>query len=152
MPLWRGSPVLRRTLGVFQAAPGIDRIQVVVASGDEGLYRAAVEGMDLPPPVAGGISRQQSVLNGLEALVSEAPDRVLIHDAARPYRRHGIDAVLAALDATPGAIPGLPVVDALWRAEDGRLRRTDAPRGPLARANAAGLPLRRHPRRASCHG
>ena len=49
-----GQPVLRRTLAVFGATPGIDRIQVVVASGDEDLYRAAVEGMDLPPPVAGG--------------------------------------------------------------------------------------------------
>ncbi|HZB53532.1 MAG TPA: 2-C-methyl-D-erythritol 4-phosphate cytidylyltransferase, partial [Reyranella sp.] len=47
-----GQPVLRRTLDVFGATPGIDRIQVVVASGDEGLYRAAVQGMDLPPPVA----------------------------------------------------------------------------------------------------
>jgi 2-C-methyl-D-erythritol 4-phosphate cytidylyltransferase/2-C-methyl-D-erythritol 2,4-cyclodiphosphate synthase len=47
-----GQPVLRRTLEVFRATPGIDRIQVVVASADDDLYRAAVEGMDLPPPVA----------------------------------------------------------------------------------------------------
>ena len=63
-----GQPVLRRTVEVFQATPGIDGLQVVIAPGDEGHYHTAVEGMNLPPPVVGGASRQQSVLNGLEAL------------------------------------------------------------------------------------
>ena len=62
-----GQPVLRRTLEVFRVTSGIDRIQVVIAPGDEGHYQAAVEAMGLPPPVAGGMTRQQSVLNGLEA-------------------------------------------------------------------------------------
>ena len=68
MPFWRANPSCAAPLEVFRATPGIDRVQVVIAPGDEGHYQAAVEGLDLPPPVAGGASRQQSVLNGLEAL------------------------------------------------------------------------------------
>ena len=118
-----GQPVLRRTLGVFQATPGIDRIQVVVASGDEDLYRAAVEGMDLPPPVAGGLSRQQSVLNGLEALAAQAPDLVAIHDAARPYVR--VSDIIGCLEALrpgiDGAVLGVPVADTLKKVDEAGL-------------------------------
>src|SRR5260221_6308288 len=74
-----GQPVLRRTLAVFQATPGIDRTQVVIAPGDEGHYHSAVAGLDLPRPVLGGTSRQQSVLNGLEALALQPPNLVAIH-------------------------------------------------------------------------
>ena len=38
----------------------------------------------LLPPVTGGETRQQSVLEGLAALRKYEPDLVLIHDAARP--------------------------------------------------------------------
>ena len=98
----------------------------------------------LLPPVAGGASRAGSVLAGLEALAPAAPDRVLIHDAARPFLRPGlIAAVLAALDAAPAALPALPVVDALWRAADGLATAPGPARRPLAGADPAGLPLRR---------
>ena len=36
--------VLRRTLEVLRATSGIDRLQVVIADGDEALYAAAVAG------------------------------------------------------------------------------------------------------------
>jgi 2-C-methyl-D-erythritol 4-phosphate cytidylyltransferase/2-C-methyl-D-erythritol 2,4-cyclodiphosphate synthase len=57
---------------------------------------------------------------GLESLADRPPEKVLIHDAARPF----IDAatiarVIAALDQAPGAIAALPVHDALKRAGDG---------------------------------
>jgi len=61
-----GQPVLRRTLAALRAAPGIGRMQVVIAPGDEAHYQASAASFDLPPPVLGGQSRQQSVLNGLE--------------------------------------------------------------------------------------
>jgi 2-C-methyl-D-erythritol 4-phosphate cytidylyltransferase / 2-C-methyl-D-erythritol 2,4-cyclodiphosphate synthase len=67
------------------------------------------------PPVAGGATRGASVLAGLEALAEEAPDLVLIHDAARPLVEPGtVAGVVAALAEAPGAFPVLPVVDALW--------------------------------------
>ena len=79
-----------------------------------------VEGLGgnrLLPPVPGGATRQGSVHNGLEALTAHAPDRVLIHDAVRPFvTRDIIDRVLGALAHTPGAIAALPLADTLKRA------------------------------------
>jgi 2-C-methyl-D-erythritol 4-phosphate cytidylyltransferase/2-C-methyl-D-erythritol 2,4-cyclodiphosphate synthase len=49
-------------------------------------------------------------------------ERVLIHDAARPFVSDAIIAsVVAALDTAQGAAPALPVADALWRAKSGRI-------------------------------
>jgi 2-C-methyl-D-erythritol 4-phosphate cytidylyltransferase/2-C-methyl-D-erythritol 2,4-cyclodiphosphate synthase len=131
-----GQPVLRRTLDVFGATPGIDRIQVVVASGDEDLYRAAVEGIDLPPPVAGGASRQQSVLNGLESLVAHTPDLVAIHDAARPFVR--VSDIIGCLEALrpgiDGAVLGVPLADTLKKVDDTGLLAGTVPRAGLWRA------------------
>jgi len=120
--LFEGQPVLRRTLAVFRATPGIDRIQVVIGPGDEAPYQAASAGFALPPPVEGGASRQQSVLNGLEALANQPPDLVAIHDAARPFVRPAdIAACLKAASApgVDGAVLGVPLADTLKRVDGG---------------------------------
>ena len=131
-----GQPVLRQTIEVFQSTPGIDRIQVVISPDDERLYRAAVEGMDLPPPVAGGVSRQQSVLHGLEALASAPPDLVAIHDAARPFVR--VSDILGCLEALrpgiDGALLGVPLADTLKQVDDAGLLAGTVPRAGLWRA------------------
>jgi 2-C-methyl-D-erythritol 4-phosphate cytidylyltransferase/2-C-methyl-D-erythritol 2,4-cyclodiphosphate synthase len=135
--LLAGQPVLRRTLAVFRAAPGIDRIQVVIGPGDEAHYRTAIAGFDLPPPVEGGASRQHSVLNGLEALAAQPPDLVAIHDAARPFVRPAdIAACLKALSASgvDGAVLGVPLADTLKRADPGGAISETVPRAHLWRA------------------
>lgn len=115
-----GQPVLRRTVEAFLHHPGIDGVQVVIDPACRALYDVAVAGLDLPDPVAGGASRQDSVRNGLECLAGQAPDRVLIHDAARPLVDAAtISAVIAALDAHSGAIAAVPVADTLKRASEG---------------------------------
>lgn len=115
-----GQPVLRRTVEAFLRHPGIDGVQVVIDPACRALYDAAVAGLSLPDPVAGGASRQDSVRNGLEHLAGQAPDRVLIHDAARPLIDAAtISAVIAALDTHPGAIAAVPVADTLKRGGDG---------------------------------
>jgi 2-C-methyl-D-erythritol 4-phosphate cytidylyltransferase/2-C-methyl-D-erythritol 2,4-cyclodiphosphate synthase len=112
--LLRGCPLLRHSLVSLGNHPAIRRIAVVIHPDDRALYDATVEGLELLPPVAGGASRQESVRNGLESLESAPPDRVLIHDGARPFVDHEtIDALLAALEQHDGAIPALPVVDSL---------------------------------------
>jgi 2-C-methyl-D-erythritol 4-phosphate cytidylyltransferase / 2-C-methyl-D-erythritol 2,4-cyclodiphosphate synthase len=131
-----GQPVLRRTLAVFRATPGIDRIQVVIGSGDEAPYQTAIAGFDLPSPVEGGVSRQHSVLNGLEALVAQPPDLVAIHDAARPFIRPAdIAACLKALSmpGVDGAVLGVPLADTLKRVDGGAIAET-VPRAHLWRA------------------
>ncbi len=133
-----GESVLSRAVQALMAHPAIAPIRVVIHPGDTALYEAAVAGLEqerLGAPVAGGATRCASVLAGLEALALDAPDRVLIHDAARPFLpREVVAAVLAALDEAPAAFPALPVVDALWRAGEGLMVADPIERTQLWRA------------------
>jgi len=118
-PLAFGSAVAR-SVEVMLAQPGIDLVQVVIAAGDRALYERALPtaAARLLPPVAGGVTRQQSALEGLLALSEHAPDRVLIHDSARPFLTADVIArVLAALADAPAAIAALPLTDSLKRAD-----------------------------------
>ncbi|KAA0583083.1 bifunctional 2-C-methyl-D-erythritol 4-phosphate cytidylyltransferase/2-C-methyl-D-erythritol 2,4-cyclodiphosphate synthase [Azospirillum sp. B21] len=120
-----GKPVLRRTVEAFLRHPQVGGVRVVIDPAWRDAYDAAVAGLGLPDPVAGGPSRQESVRNGLEALAAGAPDLVLIHDAARPLIDEAtIGAVIAALDDQPGAIAAVPVADTLKRANDGTIGAT----------------------------
>ena len=109
LPLGRQA-VLRRAVAALLAHPGVDLVQVVIHPDDRALCAAALAGLDDPrllPPVDGGASRSDSVLAGLEALAPAAPDRVLIHDAARPFLPPRlVSAVLDALDDPPGRPAG----------------------------------------------
>lgn len=129
-----GKPVLRRTVEAFLSHPKVSAVRVVINPALRDLYDAAVAGLDLPEPVAGGASRQDSVRNGLEALADSAPDRVLIHDAARPLIDAAtIDAVIAALDHHPAALAAVPVADTLKRG-DGKVVAGTVDRSGLWRA------------------
>jgi 2-C-methyl-D-erythritol 4-phosphate cytidylyltransferase / 2-C-methyl-D-erythritol 2,4-cyclodiphosphate synthase len=114
-----GEMVLTRTLRAFASHPaGCPLLQVVIGPDDRALFdEATKDGFPkLLLPVIGGATRQASVLAGLEALMPHQPDRVLIHDAARPFvSAADIDRVLAGLTRTPGAIVALPVADTLKR-------------------------------------
>ena len=112
-----GIPILRHAILRCRAHPAIESIRVVIDPDHRDLYDEAVAGIDLLPPVEGGAERSQSVLKGLRALRDEAPDLVLVHDAARPFVDSAvIDRVLKALEQTPGAIPALPVPDTVKQA------------------------------------
>ena len=110
-----GKPILRWTLEAFARHPRVTSIQVAIGPDQQQLYAAAVEGLDLLPPVIGGATRQESVRRGLEALANAAPDMVLIQDAARPLvSNRVIDGVIAALEGgADGAVPLLAVADTL---------------------------------------
>ncbi len=108
-----GKPMLRRSVEAFGTLP----VQVVIGPGQDALALAALAGMDLPPPVTGGATRQESVRLGLEAIESEKPDFVLIHDAARPLVSPlVIGNVMTALQkGAPGAVPMVAAADTLRR-------------------------------------
>ena len=119
---WRGKPLLRHSLDALAGA-GIAPIVLVVGEGQD---EQAIEAAGPLPVriVRGGALRQESVRAGLEALAGDRPERVLIHDAARPGLGPSVIArLLAALDESPGAIPALPVVDSLYREGDGPVSR-----------------------------
>jgi 2-C-methyl-D-erythritol 4-phosphate cytidylyltransferase/2-C-methyl-D-erythritol 2,4-cyclodiphosphate synthase len=114
-----GQPMLRRTARAFADYS----VQVVIGAGQEDLAAAALEALALPAPVIGGATRQESVLRGLEALAKDAPDFVLIHDAARPLvSPKVIGSVVAALQSgADGALPMVAASDTLRRKDaDGR--------------------------------
>ena len=116
-----GRAVLWHTVQAFLASDRIDMVRVVIHPDDQALYDGAVAGIAdtrLGAPVHGGASRAASVRLGLEALQADAPEHVLIHDAARPFCPTDlIAAVLEPLAQVDGAFAALPVVDALWKAE-----------------------------------
>ena len=116
---WRGKPVLRHSAQALLAA-GAQPLVVAIAPDAADMAREALAGLDSIMLVDGGDTRRASVSAGLEALALDPPERVLIHDAARPtLPQTVIDRVLAALDTHPGAIPALPVVDTIARTKDG---------------------------------
>ncbi|MBF9030271.1 2-C-methyl-D-erythritol 4-phosphate cytidylyltransferase [Rhodobacterales bacterium HKCCE3408] len=129
--------VLRRTIEAFLATDIDGPVLCVIHPDDRTLYDEAVAGLGDPrlvAPVSGGANRAASVRAGLEALAERQPAKVLIHDAARPFISvNVISAVRTALDTADGAFAALPVVDALWRAEDG-LAIDPVPRAGLWRA------------------
>ena len=111
-----GQPVLRHSITAFVRHAAIDMVRVVIHADDEPLYRGATAGLALLPPVHGGADRQQSVHLGLESFVEMRPERVLIHDGARPLVDEAtISRTLEALASAPGAIAAVPLADTLKR-------------------------------------
>ncbi|HEX4535263.1 MAG TPA: bifunctional 2-C-methyl-D-erythritol 4-phosphate cytidylyltransferase/2-C-methyl-D-erythritol 2,4-cyclodiphosphate synthase [Rhizomicrobium sp.] len=128
-----GRSILRRAVEAFERHPDISMVQVVIGASDHEDYQAATKGLDLLPTLAGGHSRQHSVLHGLQALTTKRPEFVLIHDAARPLvSRALIDRVIGALPDADAAVPLLPVSDTLKKQIDGKW--TTVPRDGLNRA------------------
>ena len=118
-----GRRVIDWTLDAFLGAEGIDRILVVLHPDD--LDRLA------PDPrimvTTGGATRAESVRNGLEALASDPPNHVLIHDVARCCTKSPYIAYIAykiRSTGLPALAPALPLTDALWTGVDGRVTGT----------------------------
>lgn len=116
-----GRSIIYHTVAAFRAVDDTLPVQLVINPDDRDLYDSALAGLDLPEPVAGGETRQASVLNGLNHLARNGFNRVLIHDAARPFvSPDEINAVLRALDdGAAGALPVLPVSDTVKYSKDG---------------------------------
>lgn len=121
-----GEPVLHKTARAFALHPEVSAVQVVVNPEHKGFYEQALSGLNILPPVKGGMLRQDSVLSGLKALEPLRPDIVLIHDAARAFvSAKLISRVIKAVETTrAGAVPALPVADTLKQEADGAAVKT----------------------------
>ncbi|WP_084418917.1 bifunctional 2-C-methyl-D-erythritol 4-phosphate cytidylyltransferase/2-C-methyl-D-erythritol 2,4-cyclodiphosphate synthase [Henriciella litoralis] len=112
-----GKPVLRWSLEALNSHRAIDSICLVLPDGTAADDLTA--GLQQQPILlaTGGVTRSDSVLNGLRAIPgSSDQDIVMIHDAARPGLSHAvIDLLIDALSRKDAAAPALPVVDALKR-------------------------------------
>jgi 2-C-methyl-D-erythritol 4-phosphate cytidylyltransferase / 2-C-methyl-D-erythritol 2,4-cyclodiphosphate synthase len=109
-----GQTVIYRAMTPFSRHPQIFSVQPVLHADDIGMFNAAVSGLRHEAPANGGATRQASVHAGLEALAAQAPDIVLIHDAARPFVSLAlISRAIAAAGRTGAAIPVIPVADTI---------------------------------------
>ncbi|HLV06871.1 MAG TPA: bifunctional 2-C-methyl-D-erythritol 4-phosphate cytidylyltransferase/2-C-methyl-D-erythritol 2,4-cyclodiphosphate synthase [Croceibacterium sp.] len=118
---WRGKPVVRHAAEALVAA-GAGPVAVAVPPGAESVAKEALEGVTGVRLVAGGPTRQASVRAALDALEDDAPELVLIHDAARPdCPAEVVERLLDALAEHSAAIPVLPVVDSLAVAEGSQM-------------------------------
>lgn len=114
--------LLRRSVEAYLAHPGIAAVKVVINPAHQGFYDVQMQEAKVLPPVHGGTTRQESVRNGLMSFDVDAPDYVLVHDAARPnISQEVISRVLDALETAPAVIPALPVIDTLKHVEEGNV-------------------------------
>ena len=110
---YQGKPLIRHSVEHLRRA-GAVRIVVAIPAGGQGRAAESLAGITNVEFVIGGETRQQSVRIALESIETAGVERVLIHDAARPYVPVDVVArIIAALNDHPGAIPVLPVVDSL---------------------------------------
>jgi len=117
-----GAPLLAWTIVRFEMAQRIDDIVLVVAEDRLGLVLDSINEGQRPTKVvkavAGGSTRQQSVLMGLESL-PESTQLVAIHDGARPLTSpYDIDAVIQAAEVEKAAILASRVPDTVKKVAD----------------------------------
>ena len=110
-----GNILLRQTLEKFEQHPEISAIQVVIHPDDiESYHQITKKFNKCLPPTYGGKKRQDSVLHGLKTIKSLSPQKVLIHDAARPYiSTELISHIIYALNHEDAVIPVIPVTDTI---------------------------------------
>lgn len=120
--------MLLYALTTFAESPEVDRILLVIRPEDRETAEGVVADLDSDIPVeivTGGDSRHGSERAGLEALAASIDDGsvdiVAIHDGARPFMTAELlHSVLEGARTTGGAVPGMPVDEALYRvSEDG---------------------------------
>ncbi len=118
---WRtiaGKPVIDWSIDAFKNHKLIDHVIVVVPAG-KSLNRKDVI------YCTGGSSRSLSVYNGLKAAKHLSPEKVLIHDVARPaVSENIITDVISEINDETGAAPGLAITDAIWKVSNGEIEKT----------------------------
>jgi 2-C-methyl-D-erythritol 4-phosphate cytidylyltransferase/2-C-methyl-D-erythritol 2,4-cyclodiphosphate synthase len=120
----QGKPLLRHSIDAFVRWNANIRLFVVIGEGQQAQAEQALEGIAHVVYVTGGAERRDSVRLGLLAIAAAGgAERVFIHDAARPHLPVDVlDRLDRALDAQPGAVPVLPVVDSMVRGDGGLLQ------------------------------
>lgn len=120
-----GRPVLWWTLKAFADHPEISHVQTVIGAGHEKLFADATSGLKIAPPVTGGASRQDSCRIGITACAKSNAQKILIHDAARPFvSAELISQIIKELERSDGVVPGLPVADTMKFAPGGMVANT----------------------------
>ena len=121
-----GKPVLVRTVSVFEDAPSIDHVVIVLSeyNVEHGRQLVLAENWQkVCAIVPGGALRQESVKAGLAKL--QGCKWFVIHDGARPLVTiRLIEDGLRAAEATGGAIAAVGVTDTIKIEKDGFIAKT----------------------------
>jgi 2-C-methyl-D-erythritol 4-phosphate cytidylyltransferase len=129
-----GLPVVAHTWARFNAAKDVDEIVVVVREGMQSVFEDLAKQCGFRKPfqlVSGGVERQDSVWNGLEAL-PHATEIVAIQDGARPCTDETlITATIAAARGVGAAVAAQPVTDTIKESDDGKTVSRTLERGKL---------------------
>jgi len=129
-----GRPVVAHTWERFDKVNEVDQIVVVVREGMQAVFDELAEQCSFIKPyqlVAGGVERQDSVWNGLEAL-PHGTEIVAIQDGARPCTDGGlITATIAAARGVGAAVAAQPVTDTIKESADGKTVTRTLERGKL---------------------
>jgi 2-C-methyl-D-erythritol 4-phosphate cytidylyltransferase/2-C-methyl-D-erythritol 2,4-cyclodiphosphate synthase len=113
-----GRPMLRHSVEAFDRHPAVGHLVVVLPAGLVADGPALVGATARPCQfVAGGARRQDSVRHGVAALPAEV-DRVLVHDAARPFVTPAvIDRVLEGMRTHAAVVPAIAARDTVKRVD-----------------------------------
>jgi 2-C-methyl-D-erythritol 4-phosphate cytidylyltransferase len=103
-----GKPLVQHVIERFLLDENVTRVVVPVAE----VLLASVKNSERVSFVAGGATRQQSVINGLAEC--DGAELIAIHDAARPlFSAQMFHAVIAAAREVGAALPIIPVSDTI---------------------------------------
>lgn len=125
-----GKPIVAHTISIFENAPFIDDIYLVIPEPEIPYCREQVVDRyrfaKVRSIVPGGAERQNSVLNGLRAVTdARDDDLVLIHDGVRPFVPLPVlQRALAVAESHDGALVAVPAKDTVKIAVDGIVRDT----------------------------
>lgn len=118
-------PILAHTIAVFEAAPFVDDIYLIIPEDEIPYSRENVVERygfsKVRQIVAGGSERQHSVLNGLRAIKQAGEDdTVVIHDGVRPFIPLSvIESSVETARTHDGALVAVPVKDTVKIVKDG---------------------------------
>lgn len=116
-----GIPILIHSLRAFASVKRVTAIYVAVRKNEMERVQAQVAEYgftDRVHVVEGGNTRQESVVNALDAIAAQPDDVVLVHDAVRPLIDTAtIDRTIDAVVAHGAAIVGMPAVDTIKQVE-----------------------------------
>ncbi|HEX8153242.1 MAG TPA: 2-C-methyl-D-erythritol 4-phosphate cytidylyltransferase, partial [Thermoanaerobaculia bacterium] len=105
-----GKPILLHTVERFVVDEFVDRVIVAVAEP----LLANIRQTERVRFVAGGATRQQSVIRALASASDLEPELIAVHDAVRPFFSHEVFHVaLEAAREYGAAVPVIPVTDTI---------------------------------------
>jgi 2-C-methyl-D-erythritol 4-phosphate cytidylyltransferase len=128
-----GLPIVARTISLFEQSPLIDAIYLVIPADEIPYCREhVVDACGFKKVVAivpGGKERQNSVMNGLNAMRASVADDdvILIHDGVRPLVTEAmLSESIAVARSRDGALVAVPVKDTIKTVSNGIVADTPA--------------------------